>query len=300
MRYVFILNPAAGKKNPAARMLPEIEACCGERGLDFCCVWTDAPKHATALARAAGQAGGAVRIYGCGGDGTLSEIAAGVVGMENVEIGIFPCGSGDDYIKTFGEKENFLSIRKQLEAKSRPVDIIRSGSGYAVNICSVGLDATVACEMTRFKKIPLITGSMAYNLALVKVFLGRIGDRLTVVMDREQTRQGKFLFVLAGSGRYYGGGFCGAPAAVPDDGLLDFVVIRMPNLFRVPELARIYKQGGHLTSPKFRELLEFRRGKSIRITAESPVPVNMDGECLEASEIFFEVMPKAVHFIVPD
>ena len=300
MRYVFILNPAAGKGNPAARMLPEIEAYCGERGLDFCCAWTGAPKHATALARAACQTEGAVRIYGCGGDGTLSEIAAGVVGMHNAEIGIFPCGSGDDYIKTFGGKEDFLSVKKQLAALSRPVDLIRSGSGYAMNICSVGLDATVACEMTRFKKIPLVTGTMAYNLALVKVFLGRVGDRLTVELDREQTRQGKFLFVLAGSGRYYGGGFCGAPAAVPDDGLLDFVVIRMPSLYKVPELARIYKQGGHLTSPKFQELLEFHRGKSIRITAESPVAVNLDGECLMASEIFFEVVPKAVRFIVPD
>lgn len=114
-----------------------------------------------------------MRIFAVGGDGTLSEVAAGAIGMENVEVGVIPCGSGNDYIKTFGEIEKFLSPEKQLKATSRMVDMIESEGHLSINLCSIGLDAKVAYEMVKFKAVPFLSGSTAYNLALVKVLLGK-------------------------------------------------------------------------------------------------------------------------------
>lgn len=299
MRYVFIFNPAAGKKDPYPIYYPIIKEYLDSRGLAFTCHITQYPLHAVELTKAEGKKGEPVRIYGVGGDGTLREIAVGAMGFENVEFGIIPCGSGDDYIRTFGKKENFLSLPKQIEAPSRTVDMIRSNEGVALNLCSIGLDAAVAYHMTKFKKMPLITGSMAYDLALVKVFLGKVGNELDITIDGDKEFHGSYLFALAASGRYYGGGYCGAPEAIPDDGLLDFVLIRTPKLRQVPNLVRVYKAGQHYHSKIFDGVLEHCRGRQMHVTADKPAVGNFDGDCHYISDVSFEIIEHAARFIVP-
>ena len=71
----------------------------------------------------------------------------------------------------------------------------------------------------------------------------------------KETVTGEFLFTLAGNGRWYGGGYCGAPNSVIDDGLLDFVLIRKPAYSRIPGLVPKYKRGEHLSNPAFSDLL---------------------------------------------
>jgi len=300
MRYVFIFNPAAGKKDPYPIYYPVIKNCFDEQSLPFTCHITKYPKHAQELAKNEGEKGDAVRIYGVGGDGTLSEIAAGTIGMENVEIGIIPCGSGDDYLKTFGKKENFLSLTKQITAPSRVVDMIKSNGGVAINLCSIGMDAAVAYNMSKLKKLPLITGPMAYNLALVKVLLSKIGNELKITIDGTKKFSGNYLFAVAANGKYYGSGYCGAPEAIPDDGLLDFVLIHTPRLRQVPTLVKLYKAGKHYTAKEFDGILEHCRGKQMHVTAEKPAIGNFDGECRYITDVFFEIIPHAARFIVPE
>ncbi len=300
MRYVFIFNPAAGKKDPYPTYYPIIKTYCEEQGLSYTCFVTKYPMHAEELAKKEGAKGDDVRIYGVGGDGTLREIAAGTFGMENVEIGIIPCGSGDDYVRMFGRKETFQSLPKQIGAKSRIVDMIRYNDGFALNLCSIGLDAAVAYNMTKFKKMPLITGSMAYDLALVKVFLGKIGNELKITIDGDKEYSGNYLFAVAANGNYYGGGYCGAPEAIPDDGLLDFVLIRTPKLRQVPAMVRLYKAGKHYHAKEFEGLLEHCRGTHMHVTAQTPAVGNFDGECKYISNVFFEEIPHAARFIVPE
>lgn len=299
MRYVFIINPAAGKRNPLHTVFPEVRAFFEEKRLSFRSYVTEKPLQATEFARKEGEAGGDVRIFGFGGDGTLGEIAAGVMNRKNVEIGIFPCGSGDDYIKSFGTRENFLSPQKQFGGKSVPVDMIRSDSGFSINLCSVGMDAKVAFEMAKFKNLPFVSGPMAYNLALIKTLLGRIGADLQVTVDGAKEYSGRFLFALAGSGKYYGGGYCGAPKAEPGDGLLDFVLIRKPPFRKIPKLVGIYKNGRHVESKEFRGFLTYCRGRRMEITAARDTPANFDGECRMLKSACFEVVPHPVRFIVP-
>jgi diacylglycerol kinase (ATP) len=299
MRYVFIVNPVAGKKNPYNTVFPLIQKYFHENGIEYTCHITNQPKQATELAKQQGEKGDAVRIFGVGGDGTLSEIAAGAIGMKHVEVGIIPCGSGNDYIKVFGQIENFLSIEKQLSAKSRPVDMVEADGHLSINVCSIGLDAKVGYEMTKFKNLPYLSGPMAYNMAVFKVLLGKIGDHLKITIDGTKKFEGNYLFALAGSGRYYGGGYCGAPLAVPDDGLLDFVLIKKPPLTRIPSLIKVYKDGKHLDSPKFEDILTFCRGKEMYVESLKPIIANFDGECHTIEKINFKVVPNAVNFIVP-
>lgn len=299
MRYVFIVNPVAGKKNPYSSVYPVIQEYFRQNGMECTCHITNQPRQATELARQQGEKGDPVRIYAVGGDGTLSEVAAGAIGLPNVEVGVVPCGSGNDFVKTFGRIEDFLSPEKQLAAQSQTIDMIESDGHYSINLCSIGMDAKVAYEMVKFKNVPYVSGSAAYNLALIKVLLGKIGDHLKVEIDGGKTYEGLYLFALAGNGRYYGSGYCGAPKAVPSDGLLDFILVKKPPFYQIPSLVKIYKEGGHLDSPLFKDLLTFCRGHEMKVTTQKPVIANFDGECHAIDHVTFRIVPAAVRFIVP-
>ena len=175
--YVFIINPKAGKKNPYEWYFPQVREYFWKKGLDFSYCLTQYPWHAAALSRKEAQRGDPVRLIAVGGDGTLLETANGAMGYENAEIGILPCGSGNDYIRSFGSQKEFFDYTALERAKSICVDMIGSENVNSLNICSMGLDASVAMNMAKYKDLPLISGSMAYHIAVAKEFLGKLGDR---------------------------------------------------------------------------------------------------------------------------
>lgn len=299
MRYVMIINPAAGKQNAAETVLPAIRQFFMEEGLSPVCYLTREPGEAVRLTEREAEKGDPVRIFAFGGDGTLGEVAQGAAGKNNVEIGIFPCGSGNDYIKIFGTMKDFLSPKQQLAGTSQNVDLIQTELGISINLCSVGMDAMVALYMERIKRFPLVSGPAAYDLALLRVLLGRIGDNLRVRIDDTEEFGGCFVFALAASGQYYGGGYHGAPQAIPDDGLLDFILIRKPPLYQIPRLVGLYKAGRHIEAKEFKEILTFRRGRKMEIVAEKPVASNLDGDVALIKAARFQVLPGAARFIVP-
>jgi len=300
MRYVFIINPTAGKKNPQGWIQEKIEQELKPKGMDCRLYTTTQPGHATEIARQEAEKGDSVRIMACGGDGTVCEVSRGVMGYPNAVLGIFPCGSGNDYIKIFGKKELFCSLISQHEGKTVPVDMIRAGDEYAVNLCSLGVDAKVGESMTRFKNLPLVSGPAAYNMAVIKVLFGRMYDRLHITIDDAIHYEGDFFFALAGSGQFYGGGYHGAPEAIPDDGLLDFVLIKSTNKLKILDILPRYKRGDHRTDD-FGGLVFKHRGKKmeVRSLSQEPAAVNLDGETSRRSEITFEVVPKAIHLLLP-
>ncbi len=300
MRYSFIVNPTAGKRNAYRTFFPRVRAYMEERGLPYTCHVTERPGQATEFAALEGGKEGPVRIYGVGGDGTLREVAAGAAGRENVEVGIFPCGSGNDYIKMFGREEDFLSPAGQIAARPRTVDTARSDAGLAVNCCSVGIDAKVSLKAARIKRVPLLSTPAAYDLALAAVLLGRIGEKLRITIDGVRTYEDVFVIAFAGNGRWYGGGFCAAPQAELDDGLLDFVLIRKPPFRRLPRLAVLYKEGRHIGAPEFDGVLTFCRGRKMEIAAGRPVAENIDGDCRYVRSETFSVQPRVLRFLVPE
>ena len=81
MKHIFIINPAAGKFDKTAEYTTKIESACA--GLDYEILQTEAPGDATRMAREAAKTGEEIRLYACGGDGTLNEVVAGAAGYDN-------------------------------------------------------------------------------------------------------------------------------------------------------------------------------------------------------------------------
>ena len=102
MQHLFIINPRAGKKNSTARLMDRIDALRRAEGLDCKTMLTSRPGHAEELARRAAESGRDVRIYACGGDGTLNEVVNGAAGYDNAAVTNVPLGTGNDFLKIFG------------------------------------------------------------------------------------------------------------------------------------------------------------------------------------------------------
>ena len=127
MKHLFLINPAAGKKDSTTQVASSIRAACVRRELDYDILTTEYPRHAVALVRekAAEYAGEQVRFYACGGDGTLNEVAAGAAGLDNVSITHYPCGSGNDFIKLFGaDCTSFKNLDNLIDGKEIALDYI--------------------------------------------------------------------------------------------------------------------------------------------------------------------------------
>ncbi len=304
MRYVFIVNPKAGKRGRALEWLPRIQAYFGahpEAG-EYRLHITQAPGEATRLAKEASaeaeRTGMPLCLVACGGDGTLMETAGGMAGGAEVRLACLPCGSANDFIRCFGTAEEFADLDVLVHGRVRMVDAIRCGQALSLNLCSMGMDADVADKMTKYKGFPLVSGSLAYELAIVDVFCHRIGKHLQVEMDTPEgtvRRAGRYFFALAASGQYYGGGYRGAPDAVPDDGLLDFVLIKAMPRIRIPGFLKRYKRGLHVGM----DICEVLRGTAMRVTSREEAAVNLDGECFRARETAFAVEPGRIPFVLP-
>ncbi|MBQ6569579.1 MAG: diacylglycerol kinase family lipid kinase [Clostridia bacterium] len=298
MRYVFIINPKAGKKNPYKKVFPRLKKICEENGLNYSCHLTKGTGHATELARMEAEKGDSVRIFACGGDGTLTETANGIIGFDNAELGAIPCGSGNDYIKSF-EGVDFSDYMSNILGTAKKVDAIKVNDKYALNICSLGVDAMVAYRMVMFKRWPLVSGHMAYTLALLVTVLGKISTKFDIEIDGQPTYSGKTTLALGASGKCYGGGYWGAKKAVVDDGLLDCVILKKIPKIKLAGLLAKYKVGEHFDDPAFKKILIYKHGKTMTLKCKKPTVLNFDGECVKTDRVDLELVPSALNFVVP-
>ena len=298
MKHIFIVNPAAGKGSAAKRIIPEIEAYFEKhKDLSWEIYQTKAPGDGKMYAETVAKTGEAVRFYACGGDGTLYEVVNGAYKYPNAAVGIIPLGSGNDFARVFGGSEKLFDIDAQVNGETVPFDLIDAGGHVAINQCSMGLDAEVCAKQAYFKKLPGVGGEFAYTLALFYCLFRRLKSEFKVVIDDKETYEGTMLFSLCANGRWYGGGYKGAPKAVPNDGLLDFVMVRKTvGRLKLAGLVGQYKRGEHLGW----DFTTFVRGKKMQIFSKKPAAVNVDGECEYVEESTFRILEGVLPVIVPD
>lgn len=298
MKHIFIVNPAAGKGQAATRIIPQIEAYFqAHPEIPFEIYVTKAKGDGRAYAESAAKTGEPIRFYACGGDGTLYEVVNGAYKYPNVSVGILPLGSGNDFARIFGGSDKLLDIGAQVHAGTRKFDLIDAGAHVAINQCSMGLDAEVCAKQAYFKKLPGVGGEFAYTMSLFYCLFRRLNSEFKIIVDDEKVVEGKMLFALCANSRWYGGGYKGAPKAVPDDGKLDFILVRKTvGRLKLAGLVGKYKRGEHLSW----DFTEFVRGKKLQILSTNPAAVNVDGECEYVTESTFRILPAALDVIMPD
>ena len=298
MKHIFIVNPAAGKGKAATRIVPQIEAYFkAHPELSYEVYITKAQGDGKTHVENAAKTGEPLRFYACGGDGTLYEVVNGAYKYPNAAVGILPLGSGNDFARIFGKSDKLLDIDAQVNAETRKFDLIDAGGHVAINQCSMGLDAEVCAKQAYFKKLPGVGGEFAYTMSLFYCLFRRLKSDFKIVIDDDKVIEGRMLFALCANSRWYGGGYKGAPKALPDDGLLDFILVRKTvGRLKLAGLVGKYKRGEHLIW----DFTDFVRGKKLQIFSKNPAAVNVDGECEYVTESTFRILPAALDVIMPD
>lgn len=293
MKHLFIINPAAGSRDRTADYTAEIRRLCA--GLDYEIVVSQAPGECRRLAREAARTGENVRIYACGGDGTLNEVASGAAGFPNAAVTAWCGGSGNDFVKLFSDPAAFSDLSRLLDAEEVSFDMILCNDDLALNICSVGLDARISTDVAKYKRLPFFHGFNAYALStLINLFRG-ISEHYVVEIDGERI-DGEQTFVCVCNGRFYGGGFNPVPEADPTDGKLDVLLVKKVSLLQVPGIIGTYKNGRWRELP---DIIRHFRTDRVRILCDGPTPVNLDGELRVAQAVTIEVAREKVNFFYP-
>lgn len=296
MKHIFIINPAAGKYDRTEEYTEKIEAVCRPRGLDYEICRSNAPGDCRRIAHEAAAAGEEVRLYACGGDGTLNEVINGAVGFDNAAVTHFPGGSGNDMIKMFSETAPFFDLERLLDCDEAQFDLIRCNETHSANILSMGLDARIGTEMARYKKLPLLSGHGAYLASTLVNLIKGISQHFVITLDDGTRLDDMFTLICACNGRWYGGGFNPVPNAEPDDGLLEVLVVKKVSILTASRVIGKYKAGQYRQLP---ELISHHRCKSLTIACDKPSVVNVDGEAVFTGEAKITVRPRALRFFYP-
>lgn len=293
MRHLFIINPAAGSRDRTAHYSEQIHKFC--KDLDYTIEVSGAPGQCREIARKAAQTGEEIRIYSCGGDGTMNEIVSGVAGYPNVAVTMYSGGSGNDFVRMFDQPDAFRDLERLLDAEEVTFDLIRCNDDYSLNICSVGLDARIAADVANYKRLPLLSGFRAYAASTVVNLLKGISEHYVIEIDGERI-DGKKTLICACNGRFYGGGFNPVPEADPTDGKLEVLVIEAVNILQVPTVIGKYKNGQY---KELSHLVKHYSTDRLKVTFDKPASINLDGEQRTAAVADIRLAEEKIRFFYP-
>ena len=296
MRHIFIINPTAGKKRSTKVLVDNIQA------LDLPCeiVFTGEAGDARRAAREAAESGEDMRLYACGGDGTLNEVVNGAAGFDSAAVTNVPTGTGNDFLKIFGRENRarFNDLKALSEGPQAAMDLIDCNGHLGIDIVCTGLDARVAVDKDKYNGFPLVSGIGAYAIsAVANVLFKRISQPVVVDMENYHF-EGEATIICVCSGRYYGGGFMPVGDNMPDDGLLEVLVVRKVSRLTFFRLLRQYGSGKYRSYP---DLIWYRQGFPVTVrskTREELVAV-VDGEPVRSRELRIGLSDKKVNFFYP-
>lgn len=299
MKHLIIINPKAGVKDSSEKLINELSKVFKEEEYEY--YLTQGVKDATSYVKdyLNNYQDEVVRIYACGGDGTLNEVVNGAYGYSNAEVTCYPNGSGNDFLKSLGKLDVFSNFENLKNGSIHEVDLIKFNDHFVLNIFNVGLDAKVVVKHAKIKKWPLVSGKMAYNLGLVSAFFGKIRDKYKLVVDGEVLFEGRGMLCAIANGICYGGGYYCAPNASVEDGELDICLVKNISRIKFLDMVGDYKKGNHLTKPKVFKHIVYAKGKKVHLEVENELPYSVDGEIGYSKSVDLEIVPRAIKFVVP-
>ena len=299
MKHIFIINPNAGKHDSRQRIYDMADALRNQHGLEVQCILTKNQGHATELARKLCESGEELRFYACGGDGTANEVANGVIGYDNAAMTVIPVGTGNDFLKNFGDGAALFEDAENLWDGPRfPMDAIDVNGRIALTIACSGIDARVAADVHKYSESPLLDGKGSYIYALAVNFLFKgISSHWTVELDGEAV-EGDYSLVAVCNGRYYGGGFMPVPEARMNDGVLNTLVVQKVSRVTFAKFVGPYAKGEY---HKFPHLAHCSTPQVIRIRSQKEDIVTcLDGECMTSNDVTIRLSDKKLNFFGPE
>lgn len=306
--HLFLINPAAGKQDRTEKIAQAAAAVTTDGNVTIYTTQSpgDGERYVCERLR---EAQAPIRVYACGGDGTLNEAAQGIYlsGNKNASLGFIPTGSGNDFLRSFRIPESrFRCVRDMMNGTTIPCDLILvtdddGAERVCINIASAGFDAEVCRGKDSFRRLPLVSGGTAYKLSTARQLFRHLGHQFTVLADGEPVGAGlkdEYLFAIGANGQYYGGGFKASPESVIDDGFMNLILIETLSRAAFARLVGKYRKGTYFE--KLGGRMVHRRVRSMQILSDDPLDMNLDGEIFSMRNPRLTILPSFLQFVLPE
>jgi diacylglycerol kinase (ATP) len=302
-RPLVIINPRSGRGlNEArwARLRPALTDGLGELDSAF----TTGPRDASAIARREAEAGRRL-IIAMGGDGTVSEVADGILTAgagQRTQLGMIPRGTGGDFRRTLDLPHDIAEAGRRIrEGTTRVIDAGRvtyrghdgqNETRHFVNVASFGFSSAVARRANSSSK--RMGGRIAFLTATVGTLLSYDNTDVWITADGGPRERRRVLLAALGNGRFFGGGMKICPEAALDDGVFDLITVGDYSRTEVlTKVGRLYS-GTHLELEEVQSA-RVRRLEVEPVDADALIPVELDGETPGHLPAIFEILPGALH-----
>lgn len=293
--YYLIANPTAGS-GKAQSTYHQICAALKEQNIPFEAVETEYAGHATLLAKEAVKSG-YQRVLAFGGDGTLREIAAGLIGTD-VKMAIIPCGTGNDLARALHiPADPMQALDIAIHGAVRNMDTATANGSVFINVAGFGFDVDVLDETEHFKSRQM-KGTNAYLLGLFAA-LKKLRHRQTHIswVDENGVRCEKdynLLLLAACNGTHMGGGMNVGPGADPFDGCFHVCIIHDINRLNMWYVLPRFLKGKH---PGLKQA-DFFLASELTASCSPKSRFQIDGEVKEGTPVFFSISPEKLKVLV--
>ncbi len=300
--FIFIMNPTAGKHQSLELKEVILKQFETQGNSQDCIVrFTERPLHATEMAREyALLYGNSAIIYACGGDGTINEVANGIIGTEAI-MSVIPAGTGNDFVKTlYSNRDPGFIIGNILNYKLKKIDSATLDGRTFVNVSSLGFDTIVGDRAKRMVAKAKFLGGSAYFVAIFVCLFGKNYSRMKyrfdtvddqgngIVCEKEQD----FVLAAIANGEYYGGLFHPCPMAEMSDGYIDICIVDRLSIPKILSMIPKYIKGTHI---KEKVVTLYKVKSGIMEAVGEKLLVNCDGESFVKDRVELAVFPASIN-----
>lgn len=285
-KILFIVNPISGFRRDKSAIISLVHAQLPSCEIEL----TTGPGNATRLAHEAASRGYDI-VAAIGGDGTINEVASGLVGT-NTALGIIPRGSGNGLARALGIPiQAAHALRVLSEGTARVIDAGCAGSRYFFAVCGVGFDANVGQKFNTAHW----RGPLPYFFIAAQQFVAFQPEALRLHFNGTQVEKLPFLITIANT-QQYGNGAIIAPQAQPDDGILDVCMVEPMSIIDAIKYVPKLFNGKIAEAP----IISYSRAQEIAIEKDGPLLFHVDGEAItSAGPLKISIKPQALRVITP-
>jgi YegS/Rv2252/BmrU family lipid kinase len=287
----FIINPASGTNRNHSRDFTELVEKHLDRSLfEWNLINTNEAGQAITFSKEASEQGKDI-VVAVGGDGTVNEVARGLVGSD-VKLGIIPCGSGNGLARFLGIPVDVAQAINILNSgKSSSIDTVSINENLFLSIAGVGFDALVADKFAQAHR----RGFLSYFRIATSEYLFYKPRKYFLDIDGQVIKR-RALFISFANSDQFGYNTTIAPTADISDGMIDVCIVKKIPLFKAPWTAHM------LLAKKIDQsnYVEIIKAKYVNLRRRKNEVINIDGEpVLLTRDLVIRVNPLAQKVIVP-
>jgi len=242
-----------------------------------------------------------IRIYSIGGSGSLLNVVSGISDFANTEIACCPAGLTNDMLKSFRDPSLFASIENLVNGRVMQIDLMElNGNILVPNFIGMGAGTPREKENPLIKLAGILKPTLPYRLSIFYDFAANRCCDLTITVNGTDY-SGKYVLAACFNGRCMGGNIYPVTNSVPNDGIMDVVLVEeMPLAEKFSTLKECTDSEAARKSGKLHIIRTNRI--DFKVNSDEPTALNCDGEVFTLNQKSFSVrlLPNKLKFVVPE